>query len=95
MLGGAVNGIDAASALFAVGITPTLEAARATKAAVELVQHRLTQWSTGGCYANFAERRKTGAALFGARAYGRLTEVKAAYDPADIIQANHPVPPAR
>jgi hypothetical protein len=93
--GGAVDGIDAAFALFAVGITPTQEAKRLTKAAVEGVQHRLVEWATGGCYANFAECRKSGSALFGAQAYRKLTEVKAAYDPADIIQANHPVPPAQ
>ena len=94
MTGGAVDCIDAEFALFAAGITPTHEAMRMTKAAVDAVQHRLAEWATGGCYANFAERRENGPALFGARAYPKLIEVKAAYDPADLIQANHPVPPA-
>jgi hypothetical protein len=55
----------------------------------------MAPWSTGGCYLNFAEARKTGQTLFGAATYRRLQDVKAAYDPADVIQGNHEVPPAR
>jgi len=49
----------------------------------------------GRSWGNFAERPNAGQALFGVRAYRRLCEVKAAYDPADLIRANHPVLPAR
>jgi FAD/FMN-containing dehydrogenase len=92
--GGAVDSIDAAFVLFAVGITPDAAAHRAVRGAVDAVQHALAPWATGGSYANFAERRRAGAALFGSEAYRRLQAVKAAYDPADVIRANHPVPPA-
>ena len=93
--GGAVSGIDGAFAVFAVGITPTPEAGVAVRAAVDAVQTRLAPWSTGHVYLNFAERHKAGTALFGADTYHRLQQVKAAYDPADLIRSNHPVRPAQ
>jgi FAD/FMN-containing dehydrogenase len=92
--GGAVDSIDAAFALFAVGITPDAAAMSAVRAAVTAAQHAMAPWSTGGCYLNFAEARKSGAALFGASTYERLRAVKAAYDPADVIRSNHPIRPA-
>ena len=46
-------------------------------------------------YLNFAERPKTGKALFGSyRTYARLRAVKAEYDAADVIRSNHLVKPA-
>jgi FAD/FMN-containing dehydrogenase len=93
-IGGAVSAIDAAFALFAVGITPDEPAMGAVRAAVDAAQHAMAPWSTGGCYLNFAERRKAGSALFGAATFERLQAVKAAYDPANVIRANHEVPPA-
>jgi hypothetical protein len=91
--GGAVDSLDAAYALFAVGITPDARSASAVRADVDAVQHAMAPWSTGGAYLNFAERRKAGTALFGASAYERLQGVKTAYDPHDLVRANHPVPP--
>jgi hypothetical protein len=92
--GGAVDSIDASFALFVVGMTPDEASMRSVRAGVDAVQHAMAPWSTGGCYLNFAERRKAGAALFGGDVYERLRAVKTAYDPTDVIRANHPVPPA-
>ena len=94
MTGGAIDGLCASFALFAVGVTPDADAMRAARADVTAVQHAMAPWSTGGAYLNFAERHKSGTALFGAEVYDRLRAVKAVYDPADVIRANHPVPPA-
>ena len=95
MSGGAVSGIDAEFALFAVGITPTPESAEAVESAVTGVQYAFGPWTTGGVYLNFAERPKDGRALFGsADTFDRLREVKAAYDAGDVIRSNHPVKPA-
>jgi hypothetical protein len=91
---GAVDGIAGAFALFAVGIAPDAAAMRAVRGAVVAVQHALAPWAAHRCYTNFTETRKPGAALFGAEAHRRLQAVKAAYDPADLIRANHPVTPA-
>ncbi len=95
MSGGAVSGIDAAFAMFAVGMTPTPEAVTAVESAVIGVQHVMGPWTTGGAYLNFAERPKSGKALFGSfDTFQHLREVKAAYDPADLIRSNHLVRPA-
>ena len=92
MKGGATSSFDAEFLMFAVGVTPTPESVVAVEAAVQAVQYALGPW-TRGCYVNFAERRKTGETLFGS-SYQRLREVKATYDPADLIRSNHPVKPA-
>lgn len=95
MSGGAVSGIDAKFAMFAVGVAPTPEAAEAVESAVTGVQYAFGPWTTGGVYLNFAERPKSGKALFGSfDTFQRLREVKAAYDAGDVIRSNHPVKPA-
>ncbi len=94
MDGGAVSAIDAGFAMFAVGIAPNEAAERAVRSAIDAVQHALAPWSTGGAYLNFTERRKAPDAFFGSSTHRRLQAVKAAYDPSDLIRANHPVRPA-
>src|SRR5919202_5478539 len=89
--GGAVTGFDAEFAMFAVGFTPTPESEVAVNQAVDAVQHRLAPWSTGRVYLNFAERAKAGTALFEDDTYRRLQQVKATYDPSDVIRSNHPI----
>jgi hypothetical protein len=43
---------------------------------------------------NFAERPRSADQLFGEAGHARLAQVKRAYDPDDVIHANHPVAPA-
>ena len=65
------------------------------ESAVIGVQHVMGPWTTGGVYLNFAERPKSGRALFGSfDTFQRLREVKAAYDAGNVIRSNHPVKPA-
>jgi hypothetical protein len=88
MSGGAVSGIDAEFAMFAVGITPTIEAAAVVESAVNGVQYAMGPWATGGAYLNFAERPKSGQALFRSfDTFQRLREVKAAYDAGNVIRS--------
>jgi FAD/FMN-containing dehydrogenase len=94
MQGGAVSGIDAEFALFAVGITPTPESVEVVESAVTGAQYAMGPWTTGGVYLNFAERPKAGHALFGGETHARLRRVKTAYDALDMIRSNHPVKPA-
>jgi hypothetical protein len=91
--GGAVSGLDAAFAMFAVGLTPDERSGRVVRSAVDAVQTRLAPWSTGGCYLNLAGRHKAGTALFGAETYDWLRAIKTVYDPRNVIRANHPVAP--
>jgi FAD/FMN-containing dehydrogenase len=93
--GGAVSGLDAAFAVFGVGMTPDADADRAARASVDALHRALQPWCAGRTYLNFAERPKAGAVLFGDAVHQRLQAVKRAYDPEDVIRANHPVTPAR
>ena len=46
-------------------------------------------------YLNLAETSRDTRSFWAPQAYERLRRIKAAVDPADMIRANHPVPPAR
>jgi hypothetical protein len=91
--GGAVDGLPGAFLGFAVGIVGDPKAADLVRGAITAVQHAMAPWCTGRSYLNFAERRKHDEALFDADVHARLRAVKTAYDPADLIRANHPVRP--
>ncbi|HEX6663696.1 MAG TPA: FAD-binding oxidoreductase, partial [Gaiellaceae bacterium] len=88
---GALATIDAAFAVFAVGMAPTPERGAAVRAHVELVQTALAEWDAGRDYLNFTERRERGDRLFGAVAHRRLQAVKARVDPDDVFRSNHPI----
>jgi hypothetical protein len=56
----------------------------------------LTPWVTGGSSLNFLYGETTPDQVRGAcdlDAYRRLTELKAAYDPANLFRLNHNIPP--
>jgi Berberine and berberine like len=55
----------------------------------------MAPWATGGHYLNFAEVPRSGDELFGAATHARLRQVKAVYDPYNVIRANHPLMPAQ
>jgi hypothetical protein len=91
--GGAVSSIDAEFAVFAVGMAPTAELADSVGGHIDAVQDALSGWDPGRSYANFAERPRLAEELYGER-HARLKSVKRAYDPDDLIHANHAVAPA-
>ncbi|NHA66743.1 FAD-binding oxidoreductase [Phycicoccus flavus] len=91
--GGALAGLDAEFALFAVGVTPTPESVAAVDRAVRACRYALAPW-TRGCYLNFAEMATAGDALWGPEVHAQLRRVKARYDGGDLVRANHPVRPA-
>jgi FAD binding domain/Berberine and berberine like len=92
---GAVDAFDARFGMFAVGMVMGPEMGTAVEAHVRVIQSALEPWNAGRTYLNFAERRVDGEYLFGAATYRRLQEIKAQYDPADVIRSNHPIAPAR
>ncbi|GAA0638894.1 FAD-binding oxidoreductase [Sporichthya brevicatena] len=93
MAGGAVSSLAGEFAMFAVGMTPGPEFAAKVRADIDAVQEALQPWASGRAYANFAERRRAGAVLFGPEAHDRLQAVKAVYDPENVIRAAHQVTP--
>ena len=92
--GGAVSGLPGAYLGFAVGVTPDRGSVAPMRAAVAQVMSGVAPWRAPIGYLNFAEQPSDATAFNDRTTWTRLRAVKAAYDPADLIQSNHPVPPA-
>ena len=90
---GALAAIDAPYTLFAVGMAADPEMKQGVLQRVDDVQAALEQWDAGTLL-NFAERPGDPSRMFSDEAYRRLREVKSKYDPGNIIQANHEIPPS-
>ena len=90
---GALSHIDAAFAMFAVGMAMDDAMGAAVNAHLPVVKDALAPWDAGRQYLNFAERATDVSLLFPDDVYGRLREVKSQYDPGNMFRANHAVPP--
>jgi hypothetical protein len=88
---GALNRVEQPFIAFTFGLTADAEMKAAVEHQVELLLGRLGPWDSGMRYLNFAESAMDARKIFPAESYDRLREVKAAYDPTDMFQANHPV----
>jgi hypothetical protein len=84
---GALNG---EFCLFAVGVTPTPEAAGALHARFGEVVAALAPNETGRFF-SFTEEATTAADFYAEPPLGRLRAVKAAVDPSGLFQANHDI----
>jgi len=93
---GATSSIEADYAMFAVGATPVPELEPIVAAQVAGVKKALAPYDHGSTYLNFAESDVDSRKLY-RRDYThrRLQAAKAAYDPGELIQSNHPIAPAR
>jgi hypothetical protein len=92
---GALASIEAQYAMYAVGMVPAPELERPVRAQVQSLKEALSPWAARHMYLNFAETSRDVATLWTEQAYHRLRRIKAAVDPHDIIQSNHPIPPGR
>lgn len=81
-------------ALFAVGMALDQEMAAAVKVHAQTVKDALAPWSAARGYFNFSDHPMDGRSLYPPATYLRLQEVKAAYDPAELFRASHPIRPA-
>ena len=88
---GALSALDAAFAVFAVGIAGDPEGKAAVERHVDLVLAALRPWDAGTVYFNFTERPAGGRRLYPEHVEHRLRRVKATYDPSGLIRSNHPV----
>jgi hypothetical protein len=93
--GGAQPSIDARYLMNAAGATPTPELARPVRAQVQAVKDALAPWHASYDYYNFEQTPATAAAVLPPASFRRLQEIKAAYDPGQVIISAHPVWPAR
>jgi FAD/FMN-containing dehydrogenase len=91
---GARGRLEAAYVLFAVGTPMTPEMGLAIPPRLAQVKAALGPWHAQGAYLNFAEEPTDTSTVFGPEAFAALQTVKAAYDPTDLIHANHPIAPA-
>jgi FAD/FMN-containing dehydrogenase len=93
--GGAQPSIDASYLLYAVGATPTPDLAGPVGAHVQAVKDALAPWQASYDYYDFKDTPATAAAVLPPASFRRLQEIKAAYDPDQVIISSHPVWPAR
>jgi FAD/FMN-containing dehydrogenase len=93
--GGAQPSIDASYLLFAVGAIPAPDLAGPARAHVQAVKEALTPWHASYNSYNFAQTPAPASTVLPPATYRRLQDIKAAYDPDQMIISAHPVWPAR
>jgi FAD/FMN-containing dehydrogenase len=89
---GALAAIDAPYGLYAVGMAANPAMKQAVVRRLDDLQAALQSWDAGR-FLNFTERPGHTERMFGEETYRRLREVKSSYDPDNIVQANHEIPP--
>jgi hypothetical protein len=93
--GGAQPSIDAGYLLFATGATPTPDLAAAVRAQAQAVKDALAPWHASYDYYNFEQTPAPASTVLPPASYRRLQQIKAAYDPDQVIISAHPAWPAR
>ncbi len=91
--GGAQPSVDAAYLMYVAGISPSPEVGEAVRAYARAVKEALSAWRAGYDYYNFLETPADADAVLPHDAYDRLREIKAIYDPDEVIVSAHPVRP--
>jgi FAD/FMN-containing dehydrogenase len=91
---GATGTIDAAFALFGVGMAMTPEMVAGIEAYKPRLRTALAPYAAGRAFLNFEEDEADSSYLFDRFAYQRLRAVKAKYDPSELFVSNHPIPAA-
>jgi FAD/FMN-containing dehydrogenase len=89
---GALSAIDAQYAQYGVGMAADGEMTQTVVRRLDELQAALAAWDAGR-FLNFTERTTDTARMFNEETYRRLREVKSKYDPDNVIQANHEIPP--
>ena len=90
---GALTSLDAGFAVYAVGMATSPDIVTRVEDDVARLLDALAPSQAASRYPNFAERPLDASYLYSAATYDRLGRIKAAYDPADLIRSNHPIPP--
>ncbi|MFP5362632.1 MAG: FAD-binding oxidoreductase [Thermoleophilia bacterium] len=88
---GALAKLDAAYAMFAVGVAATPELGVAVAGHAAALVETMHPWATGGSYLNFAERPTDTRTAYTTDAYERLRAIRRAVDPDGVFQANHAI----
>jgi len=91
---GAQPNIDASYLLYAAAATPTPDLAGPVRAHLQAVKGALAPWHASYDYYHFEETPAPAAAVLPPASARRLQQIKAAYDPDQVIISAHPVWPA-
>ncbi|MGD9696449.1 MAG: FAD-binding oxidoreductase [Thermoleophilia bacterium] len=86
---GVVGHLDAAFALFAVGIVPAEEARRAATGHVDRLIDAMAPWGTGRDFLNFTDRPGLAERVHGRVTAARLAEIRRAWDPERRFVVSH------
>jgi hypothetical protein len=87
--------IEAKFGMFAVGMAITPEMGEAVSSHVRVIKETLAPWRADFNYYNFVESNAGADEVLPADSYRRMREIKAKYDPSEMIVSAHPVRPAR
>jgi FAD binding domain/Berberine and berberine like len=91
---GALATFDADFLTFGIGIVMDDGSYRANRASIDRHAEAFGPYDNGRQYLNFTEEHTDPARFYTPHTYRRLRQVKKAYDPANLIRANHPILPA-
>ncbi|HVW16937.1 MAG TPA: FAD-binding oxidoreductase [Solirubrobacteraceae bacterium] len=91
---GALATLDCEYMTFNVGMVLDDEGRAAIERRVGEMEAALAPYDAGREYLNFAEAPTDASRFFAPGAHRRLREARAAYDPAGVFRANHPIEPA-
>jgi hypothetical protein len=91
---GALATFDADFLTFGVGIVMDNAGYEAHRAAIAAHAEALAPYENGRQYLNFTEEHTDPARFYTPHTYRKLRQVKRAYDPDNLIRANHPILPA-
>jgi FAD/FMN-containing dehydrogenase len=89
--GGAVDHLEGNFLVWAVGMVASAAAAPVVSRAVAEVDQALAPWAAAQTYSNYREGAAAPERFWDAPTLQRLRSVKAAYDPANVIQGAHPL----
>jgi len=91
---GVLGRFDGKLAMYGAGMAMDADMAVAVESHLEKVEALMAPWDNGSRYLNFTEHPSDPRLFYTRDAYERLRAVKAAVDPGDVFQSNHPIPPA-
>jgi FAD binding domain/Domain of unknown function (DUF4265) len=89
--GGVVDHLPGRFLLFAVGMTPTPDVARAVRQEVTALVAAMQPWAAVRDYANFREVAVAAERLYGDADLPQLRALCAGHDPDSVLISNHPV----
>jgi hypothetical protein len=91
---GALATFDADFLTFGVGMVLDEASYRGNRGRLDALETALAPYHTGREYLDFTEHSTDAARFYTPAVYRRLRAVKGAFDPENLIRANHPIPPA-